>query len=75
MRHIDYGTHAVKQNEEIELLGCPFCAGEAEMEIDLRPPQSYYVQCISCGSCAGHSAYEIEAIEFWNVRDWRNIDK
>lgn len=64
-----------------KLLNCPFCGGEAFIEV--IPPHKHYiatfmadydggafVECVKC-SCAISADNEKEAIERWNTRAQR----
>lgn len=58
--------------DKIELLPCPFCGGEAEIEEMkrgiLKPTTGYWITCKLCG-CHSRAGFDRrKAVEDWNRR-------
>lgn len=51
-----------------KLKPCPFCGGEAVVDMDESWFWEWEVFCIKCGCALGHFDTEEEAIERWNRR-------
>lgn len=55
--------------EQLELKHCPFCGGNAVLEMDESWYWEYEIYCPKCGaSNQSHFANKKEAIDFWNRR-------
>ena len=52
-----------------ELKPCPFCGGEAEIEMDENWYWNYYVFCQECKITTDYYETADEAIEAWNRRE------
>lgn len=65
-------------SEDLKLLPCSFCGGEAEIEhihSDNGYPEVYYrewdfyaVKCKACGASTGNHSSEKTAADYWNKR-------
>lgn len=54
---------------------CPFCGGEPEMRsYNGIEKKYYYLSCIQCGARLEAKESTQEAIEAWNIRDFRYMD-
>lgn len=52
-----------------KLLPCPFCGGEARVEVVEGMRAHYWVQCRRCSAVGGaDSATEEQAAKLWNAR-------
>jgi len=64
----------MSRSEEVELLGCPFCGGEARCDIGVRAFADAEITCLSCGTTGpnfddGDRVFNREAaIIAWNTR-------
>lgn len=58
-----------KENNK-ELLNCPFCGGEAELNLigDFRFIHCFKVTCKECGCTQDISISDEEVVEAWNTR-------
>lgn len=51
-----------------ELLGCPFCNGEAVHKPTGSPSPGYWVQCSQCGVSSSDVGSRENAARLWNTR-------
>ncbi|MGY3359719.1 Lar family restriction alleviation protein [Bradyrhizobium sp. GM0.4] len=63
-------------NDEMGLLPCPFCGGEADRQ-DIEAidgddnPGGSYIECTACGACTQiHYGRKENLIDSWNSRKW-----
>lgn len=60
--------------ESIELLPCPFCGGEAKLELttqyytDEPEMENAFIRCMKCGVWTDEHVYATEAAAAWNTR-------
>lgn len=58
--------------EEIKLMTCPFCGGEAKLKEvyagRIFKTHGYYVKCVTCGGSSVATTDKEETIEKWNRR-------
>ena len=52
----------------MELKKCPFCGGEAIVDMDESWYWKWEVLCIKCDCTLGHFNHKEEAIKAWNKR-------
>lgn len=59
----------------IKLKPCPFCGGEAIVEMDESWYWEWHTYCPQCFTDRGHFNSKYEAIDAWNTRrDDQNVD-
>lgn len=53
---------------QMQLLGCPFCGGEAEHKFDHTTEESHYVQCPRCCFSISRFYHDDDYLSIWNTR-------
>ncbi len=52
-----------------DIMPCPFCGGESEMDTDGPDNYALFIECTQCGTELGHTdGKEDKLIEAWNTR-------